>query len=314
MAVKEKSVIRFCCIAAMALAFLGIMALATTSVEAKPHWYSGKVINDKTIPSAAKAAPHLENKAVPPSAPVLFDIVVSLYNYPVGDDDGNTQGNPGSEQQDKYERILQYFADAVYESTEGAHKIRKIRIYRRGRYSSQADIFWDAVGIPGSPTNGISVGGQRIDMFDTFLGWCGAGCNRDMLSHEEEAGYTLAHEWAHVAQGVQCWDNEAEAQLIALAVLAEAGEWAAVYSALEWMLALSAPQDVHKQLILPEQEKNYYQVVNITQLEAVEILLKDEDGVFELRSGILDGRTLWQHLQELVSNAVETNNFLTAGE
>ena len=126
--------------------------------------------------------------------------------------------------------------------------------------------------------------------------------------------YVLAHEWAHVAQGAQCWENEAEAQLIALAVLAEAGEWGAVYSALEWMLALSAPQDVHKQLILPEQEKNYYQVVNITQLEAVEILLKDEDGVFELRSGILDGRTLWQHLQELVSTAVETNNFITAGE
>ena len=115
--------------------------------------------------------------------------------------------------------------------------------------------------------------------------------------------YVLAHEWAHVAQGAECWENEAEAQLIALAVLADAGELDAVYTTLEWMLALSAPEDVQVQLILPAREANYYQVVNITQMEAVEMLLQDEDGFFELRSGRLDARKLWWLMQDLVAAA-----------
>jgi hypothetical protein len=111
--------------------------------------------------------------------------------------------------------------------------------------------------------------------------------------------YILAHEWAHVAQGKQCWENESEAQLIALELLAEAGEWDAVYTALEWMLTLSAPDEVVTQLQIPPQEVQYYQVVDFTQLEAVEMLLNDEDGIFQLRTGEFDARTLWTYLQHL---------------
>ena len=121
--------------------------------------------------------------------------------------------------------------------------------------------------------------------------------------------YVLAHEWAHVAQGVDCWDNEAEAQLIALALLAEAGEWGAVFTTLEWMIALSAPDDVLHQLQLPPQETRYYQVVNITQIAAVEMLLNDEDGVFQLRTGEFDARKLWGFLKTLPENA--GSDFLT---
>jgi len=112
--------------------------------------------------------------------------------------------------------------------------------------------------------------------------------------------YVLAHEWAHVAQGVNCWENEAEAQLIALAILAEAGEWDTVYTVLEWMITLSATDEVINQLQLPKREVNYYGVVEITQLEAVEMLISDEDGYFELRTGQLDAHILWQFLQDLI--------------
>jgi hypothetical protein len=112
--------------------------------------------------------------------------------------------------------------------------------------------------------------------------------------------YVLAHEWAHVAQGVNCWENEAEAQLIALAILAEAGEWDTVYTVLEWMITLSASDEVINQLQLPKREVNYYGVVEITQLEAVEMLISDEDGYFELRTGQLDAHILWQFLQDLI--------------
>jgi hypothetical protein len=120
--------------------------------------------------------------------------------------------------------------------------------------------------------------------------------------------YVLAHEWAHVAQGSACWDNEGEAQLIAMSVLADAGEVEVLYVVLEWMLALSAPEEVQNQLILTEREANYYQVVSISQLEAVEMLLADEDGIFELRSGSLDATTLWLMMREMIA-AAEANAY-----
>ena len=121
--------------------------------------------------------------------------------------------------------------------------------------------------------------------------------------------YVLAHEWAHVAQGAECWENEAEAQLIALAVLADAGEWGAVYTTLEWMLALSTTDEVLNQLHLPERESNYYQVVSITQLDAVKMLIEDEDGLFKLRTGYLDARRVWYLMQDLVVAAERSTYF-----
>lgn len=120
--------------------------------------------------------------------------------------------------------------------------------------------------------------------------------------------YVLAHEWAHVAQGVDCWNNEAEAQLIALELLAEAGEWGAVFTALEWMIALSAPDEVLHQLQLPPREARYYQVVNINQLAAVEMILNDDDGVFQLRTGEFEAHILWQFLHTLPEDVGELSS------
>ena len=93
-----------------------------------------------------------------------------------------------------------------------------------------------------------------------------------------------------------------------MSVLADAGEVEVLYVVLEWMLALSVPEEVQNQLILTEREANYYQVVSITQLEAVEMLLADDDGIFELRSGSLDATTLWLMMREMIA-AAEANAY-----
>jgi hypothetical protein len=111
--------------------------------------------------------------------------------------------------------------------------------------------------------------------------------------------YVLAHEWAHVAQGKNCWDNEAEAELIALTVLANAGEWGAVITALEWMFTLSMPDSVLDQLRLSPQEEGYYLAVNLPQPGVVELLLDDEDGVFKLRGGKINAKRLWKFVRSL---------------
>jgi len=149
--------------------------------------------------------------------------------------------------------------------------------------------YWGATVWSGRCTNQVYLSERFVDLTHPFY-------NTPMWK------YVLAHEWAHVAQGQHCWENEAEAQLIALAVLAEAGEWEVVYTVLEWMLALSAGDGVLDQLQLPQRESNYYRVVTITQLKAVEMLLADDDGLFELRTGKLDARLLWQFMQDLIEH------------
>ena len=111
--------------------------------------------------------------------------------------------------------------------------------------------------------------------------------------------YVLAHEWAHVAQGEQCWDNEGEAELIALAVLAEAGEWEAVITALKWMFTLSVPDEYLEQLQLHPRVKRYYQAVNLPEPGVIKMLLDDEDGLFELRTGKLYAPGLWSFIRTL---------------
>ena len=68
-----------------------------------------------------------------------IDLTMSLESDPMGDNKGNEQ-SPGNEQQDQWERIIQYFADAVYEMTNGAHRIRDVRIYPKSRHLGDATV------------------------------------------------------------------------------------------------------------------------------------------------------------------------------
>ena len=145
------------------------------------------------VPTAAAVTP-----------PELFDVVVSLHNDPMGDDDGGTQGvDPASAEQDVYERILQHFADAVFESTEGAHKIRTVRIFRNRNKHDTADVIWEAAGHPMARLNGVTSSGFHIYMFDIFSGGAGGDTDLDLLADEIGAGYTLGHEWGHYAYGLK---------------------------------------------------------------------------------------------------------------
>jgi calcium-activated chloride channel regulator 4 len=198
------------------LSFVAFLFVANFA-KAKVHWFSGRVVNDKTIPSssitnidkidanAPETIRHLTASPalVPVPGTVLVDVIVSLYNDPCGDDDGSTQGNPGSEKQDTYEKIFQYFADGVYESTEGTHKLRNIRIYTNGKYASRANLQWHAKGHPHVPyKGGVNVTGGHINMYDIFEDGEGAGHDHDMLADLDGAGYTCAHEWGHYYYGL----------------------------------------------------------------------------------------------------------------
>lgn len=175
-------------------------------------------------------------------------------------------------------------------------------------FANKMEPYYAQAGIP-TDTSNTSLGELPATYWGATL-WQNRCTNRVFLNKQFASGghpfyntpmwkYILAHEWAHVSQGKQCWDNELEARLVALALLAEAGEWGAVYTALEWMLTLSAPDEVVQQLNLPPQEYQYYQTVNLNHLTVIELLVNDDDGIFQLRTGDFDARTLWQYMQML---------------
>jgi len=170
----------------------------------KNNWYTARTVNGQTWPISAGTSTaeveRFQNMSKASMTNGLFDIVISLYNNPPGDDNGQTQGNPGSEAQDNYEYIIQYFADGVYETTEGCHAIRNVRIYRNGQ-RQDADVIWTAVeNNPRANRMNSSGVAANIHMCDLFVNHHNAVLTNSM--YLEGAGYTLTHEWGHYAYGL----------------------------------------------------------------------------------------------------------------
>lgn len=94
-----------------------------------------------------------------------------------------------------YEEILAHFADAIYEMSNGAHKVRTVTIYTNGRYARTADVVWIAQEWPYAYINGYGVPGYSVTMGDLF--------NRTDFTVERRCGgYVLAHEWGHYYYGL----------------------------------------------------------------------------------------------------------------
>jgi len=189
------------------------LAMTLSDASAASKWYTARTVNGRTQPLSAGT----QTITMPDGRTVginsatvsggLIDLVISLYNDPKGDDNGNTQDvDPASISQDAYEKIIQYFADGVYEATEGAHKIRNVRVYRGG-LRQDADVTWQASGHPGAwymNQQGIDA---TIHMYDNFSGH---NFTNNVAEHEV-GGYTLAHEFGHYFYGMldeYCvWNN-----------------------------------------------------------------------------------------------------------
>jgi len=176
------------------------LVLPTLPAYGANSWYTSVTVDGQTVPVSA-----FVDRVIPPSkvdGVTFLDIVISIYkkfgdeNYPSGDNDGNTQGNPGSVEQDIYEEIIQFMADGVYESTDGQHKLRNVCIYKKGKRSSEADIIWDPFGIPHATRSGVAGAGGHIYMYDSFNG-------HDHLVDKEGAGYGLAHNVGHYFYGLE---------------------------------------------------------------------------------------------------------------
>jgi hypothetical protein len=103
-----------------------------------------------------------------------------------------------------YESLIGYFADAVYQESNTAVKLRKVTIYTGSTFASNANIVWMQNGTPSASPAGFGIAGEHINMFDVF----GLNFLADDTG-QRAGGYTLAHEFGHYYFGL--WDEYAAA-------------------------------------------------------------------------------------------------------
>lgn len=194
---------------------LGLLILCTTAlVYAGNPWFSSYTSDGQTKPVSGVAGQRAHDPLLlahlgltgPPvivkgiASGGMIDLVISIHRDVPGDNDGNHQGGAGNEEQDKYEEIVQHFADAIYEATEGAQKVRNVRLYKKGQYMDKADVRWLAREWPHVPyKGGIGVKGGHVVMCDVFAA---THSEHNMLSELSTAGYTLGHEYGHYFYGL----------------------------------------------------------------------------------------------------------------
>lgn len=120
---------------------------------------------------------------------VALDVDITLLNNPTT-----------TEARLPYENIINYFADGVYESSNGTHKVGNITFHPSGANIDRADVVWSEKCHPKASPGGIAVDGLHVSMCDIFENGGLLGFDYNYLSsngRQRMGGYTLAHEWGH---------------------------------------------------------------------------------------------------------------------
>lgn len=122
--------------------------------------------------------------------PGAIDLTLSIYK-----DDISTEGRR------PYEEILGYFADAIYEMSNGAHKIRLVTIYEDGKYTDIVDVVWRAEEWPRAHVSGYGLAEYQVIMGDVFPFSAEKYPALDPANWRC-TGYSLGHEWGHYYYGL----------------------------------------------------------------------------------------------------------------
>jgi calcium-activated chloride channel regulator 3/4 len=199
---------------------LSVLLALPAGVLAGDHWLSRVTVktpgkSDTTL-SAKQAAAEGLSGIMATSSTAVFDITVSLDSNPQGDDDWTVNDGANDADQRAYEERIEEFANAVFQSTNGAHKIGRVTIYREGKLKDSTDILWTencpADEGPRAHPSGFGKAGRRIWQCTNWPG------SVSLMSTPKGSGYTMAHEWGHYAYGL--YDEYAQEQCSAADIAA----------------------------------------------------------------------------------------------
>lgn len=200
-------------IGGLGAATVALFLVGSTAVQAGDHWLSRVIIKtpgqpDTVMTASQTASEGLASVLQATSSQAVFEITISLDSNPQGDDNYKVDSGASDDEQNAYEKRIEEFARAVYQSTNGAHKIGKVTIFREGESANSADVVWNETCAadqgPRANSSGFGVAGWHIWM---CTNWPGAST---LMPTAKGGGYTMAHEWGHYAFGL--YDEYAQEQ------------------------------------------------------------------------------------------------------
>ncbi|WP_121629469.1 VWA domain-containing protein [Tropicibacter alexandrii] len=177
-------------------------ALGTVCVAVQPVYADASLLSTVTYVESGKQmtvpiARLKDGTIKADSANAVFNISISLEEDPQGDDDSTVDAGTTDADQRKYEEKIREFADAVFQSTNGAHKIGRVTIFRNQDQFNNADVQWHHdCGSSGPSTWINSFGNSRQ------IRMCNIWTGSSTMDTAKGGGFTLAHEWGHYAYGL----------------------------------------------------------------------------------------------------------------
>ncbi|MEM7034211.1 MAG: VWA domain-containing protein, partial [Chloroflexota bacterium] len=121
---------------------------------------------------------------------ISHDIIVSLYHEAAVAEQNRTA----------IENNFRFFADAVYEMSNGKHRLGRVTLYTDGNFQNKADVIWVYRCHPNAYISGRrqpTGPSKRIEHCDEFYNSKKQQVISDYLQETKSGGYTLAHEWGH---------------------------------------------------------------------------------------------------------------------
>ncbi len=184
---------------------LAASLVSAPGAQAGDHWLSRVTVRRPNRPAISMwsnlAVTQGPVKANASGSTVIFDVTVSLDTNPLGDDDYPVDGGTTDVAQKEYEKRLEQFAKAVYQSSNGALRIGKVTIFRSKpgeKRVDSADVLWDDNCAANSGPRATPSGLGKTGKIWFCTNWPGAAS----MATPKGSGYTLAHEWGHFTYGL----------------------------------------------------------------------------------------------------------------
>ena len=138
----------------------------------------------------------------PGSAPALrgavskttFDMTISYHDTLSAD--SVPAGDPKRARALEVESVIKYWADALYQQSNGQHTLGTVYIYQGGKFGDKASVLWKASAWPTGAIAGYGKPGQVITFGDVFNTTTFVGATSN-ATNQANGGYTLGHETGH---------------------------------------------------------------------------------------------------------------------
>lgn len=166
----------------------GVFADESLKTRGSNYFYRVRAVN-RAGSSSYTAEASITVPGDPAVSAQTIDVTVSYYE------------DPGATKRTAIREVLEHFADAIYEMSNGVHRLGKVTIYPNHGLADRADIVWvQRCSPPNAPLSGRALASgpnKRVEFCDLWVDSQGNVLDDHLGASKREGGYTLGHEFGH---------------------------------------------------------------------------------------------------------------------